>query len=239
MANRVQLDNVRHQSLRFARRYGPKLGHGVNQLLVVPTEFEAVQREYPILFRRDPGGGFQAVALLGFDRQENLFLGEGGTWDADYIPALVRREPLLLGEEEGTADPRLSVFIDLDDPRVGEDAGERLYKPHGGTAPALEEAMGALGMVHDGVALASAMFETFVQLGLVQPLSLEVKLADGLEYRIADVFTVGAEQLRLLDSAALDRLHKSGFLAHAIFARSSLANMDRLARHKAEKIANG
>ena len=50
----------------------------------------------PILFRRDADGGFQAVAILGLDRGENLFLSEGD-WTARYVPATLRRGPLFLG----------------------------------------------------------------------------------------------------------------------------------------------
>ena len=40
-----------------------------------PTEFAELQREYPIFLRKDhDNGDWQAVALLGFDQHENLFL---------------------------------------------------------------------------------------------------------------------------------------------------------------------
>jgi hypothetical protein len=61
---------------------------------VLPTEFEEVQREYPILIRKDPSGDYQAVALLGLDRDENLFLDETG-WNARYVPAVQQRGAVL------------------------------------------------------------------------------------------------------------------------------------------------
>ena len=92
MARLVALDNVDHQHLRVI---GGTSEVSVNQALVVPSEFEQLQREYPILFRKDSDGGFQAVAILGLDRGENLFLREG-EWIARYIPATLRRGPLFL-----------------------------------------------------------------------------------------------------------------------------------------------
>uniref|UniRef100_UPI0025F8E060 SapC family protein n=1 Tax=uncultured Caulobacter sp. TaxID=158749 RepID=UPI0025F8E060 len=90
--NRVLLNNVDHADLRVIVSYGVAYGDALNQVLVLPTEFEAVQREYPILIRKDAAGAWQAVALLGLDRDENLFLDETG-WNARYVPAVQRRGP--------------------------------------------------------------------------------------------------------------------------------------------------
>jgi hypothetical protein len=77
MTNRVLLNNVDHGDLRVVTGHGPAFGDNINQVLIFPTEFEAVQREYPIFFRKDADGAFQSVALLGLDRDENLFLDDG------------------------------------------------------------------------------------------------------------------------------------------------------------------
>jgi hypothetical protein len=81
MTNTVLLDNVTHKDLRVRAGYSAAFGDNINLALVFPTEFVFVQREYPILFRRDAKGEFQAVALLGLDKSENLFL-DGSGWNA-------------------------------------------------------------------------------------------------------------------------------------------------------------
>src|SRR4030095_12157074 len=70
MTNRVFLNNVEHRDLRVVTRHSVDFGDGINQVLVFPTEFEELQREYPILFRRAADGDFQAVALLGNPRRQ-------------------------------------------------------------------------------------------------------------------------------------------------------------------------
>ncbi len=74
MTNKVLLNNVDHQDLKVVVRHSAAYGDGINQALVFPTEYEALQREYPILFRRDEDGEFHSVVLLGLDRDEHLFL---------------------------------------------------------------------------------------------------------------------------------------------------------------------
>lgn len=224
MPNRVALNNVDHGALKVAPRAGAEFGDAVNQLLLVPTEFEQAQREFPIFFRKDQNGVFQSVALLGFERGENLFLNSDG-WTSRYVPAVQRRGPLFAAVPD-SGEPR--IHIDLDDPRVGEGEGEPLFKPHGGNAPYLEHAGEALITIHEGLAAAPAMFALFEELGLIQPVALNVDLGDGLTYSLPNFFTIGAEALAALDPAALERLNRSGFLPAAIFVRSSLGNVQRL-----------
>src|SRR5262245_31107251 len=99
MTNHVLLNNVDHHDLRVIVRHGPEFGDSVNQLLVFPTEFESLQREYPIFFRRDQDGSYQPVVLLGLDREENLFL-DAGEWRASYVPALAQRGPFSIALQE-------------------------------------------------------------------------------------------------------------------------------------------
>src|SRR3954466_2570691 len=208
MARLVALDNVDHQHLRVI---GGTSEVSVNQALVVPSEFEQLQREYPILFRKDSDGGFQAVAILGLDRGENLFLREG-EWIARYIPATLRRGPLFLGvgDEEQPGDP--AIVVDLDDPPVSEREGEPLFLPHGGAAPFLQQAAEALRTVHEGLALSHAMFAQFAELDLIARVDINVEVDDGTRYRLPDFFTIDGQRFAGLSGAELQKLSQAGFL---------------------------
>lgn len=235
MARRVPLDNVDHQHLRVLAGATSELS--VNQALVLPSEFEQLQREYSILFRKDSDGGFQAVAILGLDRGENLFLSEG-EWTTRYIPATLRRGPLFLGVGDQDQPGDVAIVIDLDDPRVSESEGEPLFLPHGGAAPFLQQAADALRTVHEGLALNRAMFARFAELDLIAPVEIKVEVEDGTRYRLPDLFTVDAGRFAGLSGAELESLNRAGFLAVAIHARCSLANINRLIELKTAKRAS-
>ena len=96
MTNTAVLNNVDHHDLKFIPPSAPTDADKVNQVLVFPTEFPEVQREFPIFFRKGQDGAFQPVALLGLDKDENLFLGPKG-WRTRYIPAIITRGPFLIG----------------------------------------------------------------------------------------------------------------------------------------------
>ena len=234
MARRVQLDNVDHQHLRVIDRASSE--QSINQALVVPSEFEQLQREYPILFRRDADGQFQSVAILGLDRGENLFLSDD-EWLTRYVPATLRRGPLFLGVGDEGQPGDAAILIDLDDPRVSESEGEPLFLPHGGAGSFLQQAAEALQIVHEGLARSRAMFALFAELDLIAPVEISAEIDDGTCYRLDNFLTISVEQFAALPGAGLEQLSRAGFLAAAVHTRSSLANINRLIELKTDKIA--
>jgi hypothetical protein len=229
MARTALLNNVDHATLRVAPRFGAEHGDAVNIMLLVPTEFIEAQREFPILFRPAPEGGLQAVALLGLDRDENLFLAPEG-WRSRYIPAVQRRGPFLIGvEPRGPGEPgEPMIRVDLDDPRVGAADGVDLFRAQGGNAPYLEHVAEALQMLHIGVAQTAPMFAAFEAEQLLAPVRIEIQLDEGHRYDLPEFLAVSAERLGALDGAGLERLRQAGFLAHAFAAVASLGNIRHL-----------
>lgn len=240
MANRVLLNNVEHQDLKLTPRFGPEFGDSVNQMLVLPTEFEEAQREYPIFFRQDDQGEYHAVVLLGFERGENLFLSDSG-WTSRYVPAVQRRGPFLVSMQEqevdGEARRQPLIHVDLDDPRLDRHEGDPLFLPHGGHAPALDRVSKALATLRTGMEVQAAMFAAFQELALIEKVMADVKLSDENEYHLTSFHTLDEEKFTALGGAALDRLHRAGFLRLAVFVLSSLRNMGRLIDLKNRRLA--
>ena len=241
MTNTVLLDNVTHKDLRVRTGYSTGFGDNINLALVFPTEFVFVQREYPILFRRDSNGEFQAVALLGLDKGENLFLNEPA-WSARYVPAIQQRGPFLIGlhrKEAGAPDRAPMVHVDLDHPRISKTEGEPVFLRHGGHSPYLEHATRMLQLIYHGAELARPMFAAFEEAGLIESMEAEVKLDDRVQYRLPDFFTIDQDRLAALDGAALERLNQLGYLQLAIFVVHSLGNVQWLIELKNRRRAAG
>lgn len=230
MTNTTRLDNVVHAQLRIARGHGAAYGDAVNQVALFLPEFEEAQRDYPILFLRGEDGLLQAVAILGLDRDENLFLEGDGRWVAGYIPAMARRGPFLIGFAQG--EP--VIHVDLDHPRVtrADGSGDPVFLPQGGQAPALERALDALRAIHFGNEASGTMTALFDELGLAEPVSLDVQVSDRHSYSFNDYLAITHEKIAGLDGTALAKLNQAGFLMPAIFAASSLANINRLIARK-------
>lgn len=231
MTNPILLDNVEHHDLRVVTRFDARFGDGINQVLIFPTEFEEMQREYPIFFRKDEHGAYQPVAILGLDREENLFL-DNGEWRAHYIPALQQRLGFLAGF---TADGAPGAFFDPSHPRFSYGEGEALFRSFGGNTPLLERIMRALRLIHTGRPVIAPMFAAFEAAGLIRPIEIELKLDENTQYILSDFHTINEEALAQLDGPVLKTLNEAGFLAYACYVSSSKRNLSRLLEMKGRK----
>ncbi len=231
MTNTALLNNIQHKDLKVIARHSAAFGDNVNQVAIVPTEFEAIQREYPILLSKAANGEYQAVALLGLDHDENLFLDQQG-WQARYVPAMQVRGPFQIGFQQQLAGGELRrepmIHVDLDHPRVSRIEGEPLFMPQGGNSPYLEHIVRVLRLMHQGMAISGAMYAAYTELGLIEPLAVKIDLNDREQYQLSDYYTIAEQRLGELSGASLERLHKAGFLRAAYFVVSSLQNVNRL-----------
>jgi hypothetical protein len=231
--NNVQINNVDHADLRVSPRAGAKFGDAVNQALVFPVEFEELQREFPIIFRRRESG-LQAYALLGFDRDENLFLSDD-VWTSRYVPASLRRGPFSIGLTPTSADGAPGepmVHVDMDDPRVGDSDGLPLFLDHGGNTPYLDHITDVLGMLYQEMESAPAFYSALDEAGLLTPVTLSVDVSEDRRYTVPDVSVVDIERLAAVEGELLERLYRSGVLRLATLAASSLGNMQQLIARK-------
>ncbi|MET0310247.1 MAG: SapC family protein [Sphingomonas sp.] len=231
MSQPVLLNNVDHADLRVMLERRAAFGDAVNQAVVFPTEFEALQREYAILFRRDAAGAWRSIALLGLDAEENLFL-EDERWDANYIPALMQRGPFSIGLPRPGEPGEPMIHIDLEHPRISRSEGAPLFRDHGGNAPYLDQVAGILQAIFVGDQVSPAMFAAFEAANLLEPITLDIELALGTRYKIPDCFTVDAQRLAQLDGPALAALHRDDFLRCAIWQSASLENIRNLVARK-------
>ncbi|MEG3082180.1 SapC family protein [Sphingomonas sp. PB2P12] len=250
MTNIVLLNNIDHGDLVIATGHGPEFGDAVNQVLVFPTEWQDVQREYPILFRRAENGQYQSVALVGLDRDENLFLA-GGEWRARYVPALHSRGPFSIGvqrSEDGGEDEPM-IHIDLDHPRVakgagqgtgqgtGQGKGQPVFLTHGGNSPYLNAIADVLRRIHAGVLANEPVFDAFEAEGLIEPVAVEIMLDETTKYTLDDLYTISADRLAALDGAALHRLQSRGYLEAAFWAIASLGTVPHLIERKTDRLS--
>jgi hypothetical protein len=238
----VLLNNVDHHDLSVAVTHGAAFGDAVNQVLVFATEWQDLQREYPILFRRMEDGRLQSVALVGLDRDENLFLRDGA-WHARYVPALHQRGPFSIGltRTEDGDDGEPMIHVDLDHPRITADGAagagrQAVFLPHGGNTPYLENVSEVLRRIHAGVAANDALFDAFEAERLIEPVALEIILSETSKYTLEDFYTISGERFAALDGAALARLHAQGFLQLAFSAIASLGNVTRLIDLKTNRL---
>ncbi|MBX9898955.1 MAG: SapC family protein [Qipengyuania sp.] len=235
MSNHQILNPADHADLRVHTGAGSELGDGIMATLAVPSEFRRLACEYPILFRHDPAsGGFTALALLGFEDGENLFL-DGNEWRASLKPLSIAIRPFLVGRSREAGGPG-QVHIDIDHPRVSTSGeGTLVFDEAGRPTPFLEEIAAMLGALDEGHRASGAFFAALDRYDLIEPFALDVAMPDGGQHRLVGYHHIHEEKLAALEPGALAELHAGGHLAPAHAALTSLGNLAKLARRKAER----
>ncbi len=239
MPDVVLVNNVEHQDLRIVTDRSARYGDAVMQARTFPFEFRNVQAFYPILFQQDGQGGYIPVALFGFRHGENLFLTDEG-WQAGYVPAMVRREPFLIGfqdsKEPGRPARTRVLSLDLEHPRVSRERGEPLFQPLGGRTPFLEGAADLLETIYLGLEHSRTFVRALVEHDLIEAVTLEIVLRDGSRNQLIGYHCLTEERVQALSGATLGEFNQEGYLMPVFMALASMANVQRLVELKNETL---
>jgi SapC len=233
------LNNVDHKDTRVITERSARYGDAVMFTMVFPFEFRSVQAHYPILFHRDQRGEMYPVALFGFEAGENLFLDDSG-WHARYVPAMIRRQPFLIGFEaaakQGEGEQRRMLSLDMAHPRVNRERGEPLFLPLGGRTPFLEGMATLLETLYHGGELNRKFVQALQEHGLIENVTFDIALADGSRNQLLGFFAVDEEKVQGLPDAALGQLSRSGFLMPLFMMLASTTNVRALVDLKNAKL---
>lgn len=240
MARIELLDNLSHKDLRINPSFSAELGDNIASTITFITEFAEVQKEYPILFRKDPEKDvYQAVVLFGIQRDENLFLDNSPDghqkfpgWNAAYVPAVVRRGPFSIGlrkkQEQSSEEVEPLVHIDIEHPKISLDDGVRVFLEQGGNSQYLQRMVETLNLIRDGISLNNVMFDAFALHELIEDVDINIELMNGEKHKLSGFKTINADKLNQLSGEALAELSRGGFLQAAYFVVASLSNIQKL-----------
>ncbi|MGJ8691638.1 MAG: SapC family protein [Thalassotalea sp.] len=233
------LNNISHQKTKINQGYCAAWGHQVSSVVTFITEFGDIHKEYPILFNRNSETKkYHAIALLGFEEHENLFLDDNVRhgWSAHYIPGVIAKGPFLIGYQDqshdGGNEQTPVIHLDMADPRVNTEHGVDIFLSHGGNSEYITSISRILQGINKGITLSEEMFIAFEYFDLIEPLSIEIELPDEGTHVVQGSYTISQEKLAALDGKALAQLNKAGFLQAAFLVVSSLSNINHLIQKK-------
>lgn len=199
-----------------------------NSIYIAAIEFLQISKEYPIVFAKSPDEKIFPVALLGLQKNKNLFVDDKGKWGADYIPAYVRRYPFILAtpdEKEAT----FTVCIDESFPGFNTaKEGEPLFDEKGNQHEILNQAVDFLKDYQSHVQLTTLFCENLSKLDLLEPMQANIERADGDNTSLGGFMGINRDKLKELKPAKLTELLKSDQM-ELIFAHlASLSNINGL-----------
>ena len=239
MANNALLNNVEHQDIRIITGHSAELGDDRMYALTFPFEFRNVQAYYPIMFHQDAKGELYPIALFGFQQNENLFLDELG-WNAPYIPAMIRREPFLIGYQgskiQDDEDKPRVLSIDLDHPRVSKEEGELLFQPLGGRTPFLEQMANLMEDIYTGYLHNRIFMDALKEHDLLEAVTLDITLKDGSENQLLGFHTINEDKVQQLPGDVLQQFSENHMLMPLFMVLASMTNLRTLIEIKNEKL---
>ena len=233
------LSSDQHRSVAVDTRARPEYGDLVNRAMALSAEFNELHREYPLLLRKtDEAPGFVAHAILGFEKDENLFV-ENDRWISTFIPATLARGPFSLGyirAEDGEAAPAgLKVMIDDQHPRLRAE-GQAVFLPLGGESPYLEGIKRVLQTVDAGLRVDRVLYRELVAMELLEEVQIQISVFPELRYDFSGYYTIDQQKLGALGADQLLRLHRMGLLGPVYFLISSLGNFQKLVNLKIARL---
>lgn len=231
MATRI-LNNIDHKDLRVAVVPDRRYGDYANCVAVLTTEYSDLHKQFPILVHKSADSGELAGhAILGLEKDENLFISDG-EWQTHYVPAMLARGPFSIGyrrgDDGGEEPAEILIMVDEEDPRLGATDGEAVFLEFGGETPYLEYIKKVLRTIQTGMQVEKVFFGLLEELGLLEPVSIRIALTSEKAVDFKGYHTINRERLAGLDAESLHRLNAAGVLGLAFFMISSLDNFEKM-----------
>ncbi len=198
------------------------------------TEFAAACRDYPIAFISGDGGkSFVAMAILGLENQQNLFVAADHTWDSSsYVPAYVRRYPFCMTRVtvDGQEQPERIACVEK---RALNDKGQALYDVKGEPLLLWEDRRKLLFEFEADLARTEELCRTLAGLGLFEAFTMQAVPKEGIPLAMTGMHRVSEQKLNDLPGDKLTDLARNGILARVYAHLISLGNFARLLDRRA------
>ncbi len=199
-----------------------------NSLYIAAIEFIKAANEYPIVFGIAEDDSVFPVVILGLRKNENLYVNKKGEWLANYIPAYVRRYPFILATGEEGSD-QFTVCIDSDCPGFNDKGnGTALFDKDGNESDLLNNSVEFLKEYQNHIQLTTLFCKNIKDLGLLEPMKADIKMADGEELSLGGFMGINREKLKAIDADALVNLVKTDQMELIYAHLTSLGNIDSL-----------
>jgi len=199
-----------------------------NSLYIAAIEFIKAASEYPIVFGMGTDESVFPVVILGLRKNENLYINKKGEWLANYIPAYVRRYPFILAIDENVSD-KFTVCVDSECPGFNNKGeGTRLFDEDGNESDLLKNSVEFLKEYQNHIQLTTLFCNNIKELGLLEPMKADVKMADGEEISLGGFMGINREKLKALDSETMENLVKTDQMELIYAHLISLGNIDSL-----------
>jgi hypothetical protein len=208
-----------------------QFARATNSVLLAAAEFPRAMRSYPIVFTsREPRA---AVAVLGLEGNENLFVSEDGRWrEGEYIPAYVRRYPFIFLEHPDKKE--LTLCVDEASGLLTQSDDHLLFEA-GEPTQLVRNALNFCREFHDQTLASAAFVAELARRELLVPNEARIRLNSGKEMTLRDFQIVDEAKFNALPDDVFLDWRRRGWLPLVYAQLMSMASWARLVELEARK----
>jgi hypothetical protein len=208
----------------------PDFCRRLNALPVSYSEFARASHDYPLVFiSGDNGKTFGAVAVLGLQNGQNLFVDAAGAWDKSvYLPAYMRRYPFCMAKVNVDNVTKNERIVCVAQHAISETNGEALFDEKGGALPRWVEMEKLLHEYEADLIRTEEMCGILKEHDLLEPFTMQAVSNAGDTKQLAGMHRVAESRLEALAGDPLRTLIKKGVMGRIYAHLLSLDNFSRL-----------
>lgn len=206
----------------------PAIFHRLHVMPLSLSEFEPACRDYPIVFAHSDGGKtFHAVAVLGMQPKQNLFILSDGMWDRrTYLPAYVRRYPFCMSRVMVNDKPQADRVVCVEESALSE-TGEPLHDAQGKPLPQWTALEKLIFDYEQDLMRCESTCQLLADFGLLEPFTMKAEV-EGFTMQLEGMHRVTRAALEALPADRLRRLMELGAMEKVYSHLLSLDNFRRL-----------
>lgn len=196
-------------------------------------ELPKIVSAYPVFFVPDSSEHFHMIALLGLQKNRNLFVSDQGKWMGGYVPACFRVYPfkgglMRMGSETRHVmcfDVSSGLLVEDPDPEKGEIP---IFIDEHKMNPILEEGSKFLGGIRESSERTDKCLSILADLGVFVPSRFSFSLPEMSGDFVGGLHIINFEKLQNLSASVLKDLMRCGALELVYLHRYSLAKIELL-----------
>lgn len=224
--NATPLSIERHKEWCLKQTNDFSFAKDVNAFPILGAEFFQTALIYPIVFIQAEANVYPSI-VTGLQDQKNFFVTDSGEWQADYIPAFVRRYPFIfsLSEDQKT------FTVCIDESFGGwnqEGSGERLFDSEENQTQYLKNIVAFLQDYQSGSLATEAFCKKLVELDLLENMQANLTINNVAQKPFQGFLGISRDKLQSLTSETVYELMQLGWLELIYLHLHSLNHFSRL-----------
>lgn len=220
------VNNQKHLNYSVDAGVNFNFARELNSVPLMAVEFPNAGAEYAIVFAGDDQN-LLPVVLMGVREKENLYVDEQGKWEAQYIPAFVRRYPFVFSTDD--KEEILTLCIDEAFEGVNEQGeGERLFTDEGEQTEYLNSIVEFLKEYQIHYKRTREFTDRLLASELLEPMEAQFTTPAGETRKVHGFRAVNRDKLKELSAFKLTELMKLDEMELIYVHLQSMRNLNRI-----------